>query len=352
MTRRPTPSPTLAPAPTLSSALLGWVTCLVLLLAAAPAVAQDAGDPPADAAVSPTVPPTVQVEAGVDDPMELVTVNWWEELVEGGVTMIFLGLLSVLMLAFAVERLIMLRRSRFVPAQLARDVRPLFLQKRYDAVLERCDKSDSTLSRVIAYMTHHRDADPMLLAQSAGDLGARELADQEARNVPFAVIAALAPLLGLLGTMIGMIEAFKLVEVFGDEGGASMLAGSISKALITTAVGLILAIPAIALFHWFKHRLHTLTQSLETQVDALFSTWFVLPQEPQPSDQPTERHLAQEATPPKPAQGDASAEDAPTNSAPAPPTSPAPPGNAPELLRQGGETVAGPTGSANRRKNP
>jgi len=171
----------------------------------------------------------------------------------------------------------------------------LFLQERYDDVLDRCRKSDSTLGRVVAYMTEHRVADPMLLAQSAGDLGARELADQEARNVPFAVIAALAPLLGLLGTMIGMIEAFKLVEVFGDEGGASMLAGSISKALITTAVGLILAIPAITLYHYFKHRLHVVTQRLEAEVDHLFSTWFVLPQDKQPPASEPKRPAAEPA---------------------------------------------------------
>ena len=260
-------------------ALLGAV------LLVAPAIGQDAPPPEAapeaaaevapeaGAEAAPAGEPTV--EAAVDDPMQFVTVDWGEEMIEGGVTMVFLGLLSVLMIAFAVERLIVLRRNKFVPHKLTQDVKPLFLRGDYDAVIARCKKSNSTLSRVVRYMTDHRDAEPMLLAQSAGDLGARELADQEARNVPFAVIAALAPLLGLLGTMIGMIEAFKLVEVFGDEGGASMLAGSISKALITTAVGLILAIPAIALYHWFKHRLHQIAQTLESETDELFSAWFV-----------------------------------------------------------------------------
>jgi len=231
------------------------------------------------------LPAAAQTPVSLDD-NPATTVNWGEELAEGGVTMLFLGGLSVLMLAFAAERLIVLRRRRFVPAKLTAEVKPLFLARRYDAVLERCEASRSTLGRVIAYMTEHRDADPMLLAQSAGDLGARELTDQEARNAPFAVIAALAPLLGLLGTMIGMIEAFKLVEVFGDEGGASLLAGSISKALITTAVGLILAIPAIALYHIFKHRLHVLTQRLEAEVDSLFSAWFVLPKDQRPDAEP------------------------------------------------------------------
>ncbi len=210
-----------------------------------------------------------------DAELEVVSVNWGEELLEGGVTMIALGALSVAMLAFAVERLVVLRTRRFIPAGLTKRVKPLFAARDFEGIRTICDQHPSTLSRVIQYMANHHQAPPELVAQTAGDLGAREIVDQEQKTVPFAVIAALAPLLGLLGTMIGMIEAFKLVEVFGDEGGASMLAGSISKALITTAVGLILAIPAITLYHYFKHRLHVITQSLERETEDLYSAWFV-----------------------------------------------------------------------------
>jgi len=220
-------------------------------------------------------PVVVEDGAAATDPMQLVSVVWIAEKLEGGTTMVFLALLSVLLLAFAVERLIVLRRSKFVPSGLARKVRPMYLDGQYGQVLDELNKHPSTLSRVVSYMVNHRQADPQVVAQTAGDVGAREMLDQEQRTMPFAVIAALAPLLGLLGTMIGMIESFKLVEVFGDEGGASLLAGSISKALITTAVGLILAIPAIALYHYFKHRVHVITQDLETQTEMLFSAWFV-----------------------------------------------------------------------------
>jgi len=251
--------------------IITLATAMVIAGAGRQAFAQDATEAPADAgAEAPT-------EIVVEDTMQLVSVDWVQELMEGGATMVFLGLLSVALLAFAAERLITMRIGRFIPPGLADRVRPLFLKREYDAVLRELEKHPSMLSRVIAYMVNHRDADPQLVAQTAGDVGAREIADQEQRTVPFAVIAALAPLLGLLGTMIGMIEAFKLVEVFGDEGGASMLAGSISKALITTAVGLILAIPAIALYHYFKHRVHQIAQQLEATTESLYSDWFVRP---------------------------------------------------------------------------
>lgn len=251
---------------------VAWIATLAFAGGAAAQTSSE-GEPDEAAAASPVSSPTV--ENAITDPTAYVTVNWGEELLQGGLTIIALGLLSVLLLVFAVERLIVLRPKRFAPPKLADEVEPLFLKGDYAAVRERCKATPSTLASVVKYMVDHRRAEPMLLAQAAGDLGARAMADQEARTVPFAVIAAMAPLLGLLGTMIGMIEAFALVEVFGDEGGASMLAGSISKALITTAVGLILAIPAIALYHWFKHRVHQVTQTLEAEVDRLFSAWFV-----------------------------------------------------------------------------
>ncbi|MEM1213145.1 MAG: MotA/TolQ/ExbB proton channel family protein [Planctomycetota bacterium] len=248
---------------------------------------------------TPATPGAASGEAGVqsaatpvfvdEDPLELVRVDWVEEMVEGGVTMVFLGLLSVLLVAFAIERVIVMRARKFVPPGFAEKVGPMFLKKDYDGVVRECRKQPSTLAKVVEYWVDHRHADPQQLSETAGDLGARDILNQEQRTVPFAVIAALAPLLGLLGTMIGMIEAFKLVEVFGDEGGASMLAGSISKALITTAVGLILSIPAIACYHLFKHRLHVMGQRLEEETERLYSSWFVTPKRAATRTAPAQR---------------------------------------------------------------
>ncbi|MGF1678487.1 MAG: MotA/TolQ/ExbB proton channel family protein [Candidatus Methylacidiphilales bacterium] len=223
---------------------------------------------------------------------DLVTVNWGEELIEGGVTMLALGLLSVAMLAFAAERLIMFKTEKFVPPRLLPRLLPLFQEGEYDRILSECKTMPSTLARAVVYAVNHRHLQADMLMQNTSDVVAREMCDQEERCMPFSVIAALAPLLGLLGTMIGMIEAFKLVEVFGDEGGASLLAGSISKALITTAVGLILAIPSIALYYYFKNRLHKVTQKLEIDLEELFSQWFL--KFPSPSQPEAEFYSVEE----------------------------------------------------------
>ena len=89
---------------------------------------------------------------------------------------------------------------------------------------------------------------------------------------PLGTIAAVAPLLGLLGTVIGMIKVFSAIMLHGS-GNASVLAGGISEALITTAAGLTVAIPALILHRYFERRIDSLVVVMEDQaiklVDAL-----------------------------------------------------------------------------------
>ncbi len=248
----------------------------------APVFAQDDGNtaPPAGAEVE-----LPKVESGDAAPADealvdprnskLVEVDWIEEMMEGGLTMVCLALLSVALVAFLLERFMTLRRKNFLPPGLLTAVRPMFAEKRYDEILEMCGKRKSPMAEIIAHCVNFRATNFDIVAAGAADIGSRVVIDQEEKCAPLTVIAGVAPLLGLLGTMIGMIEAFKLVEVFGDEGGASLLAGSISKALITTAVGLILAIPAILGYHWARRRVHQVSNTIETETENLLKIWFL-----------------------------------------------------------------------------
>jgi biopolymer transport protein ExbB len=190
-------------------------------------------------------------------------IDWFQEIIRGGMTSLALVLLLIAGITFAVERMLGLREKYIVPKDLATKVEPLWHQGNFKELLKICEQMPCTLSRMIEYLCHHRMADPGLLIPGAQDIAGRELKTHGQKAFSLAVVAALAPLLGLLGTMIGMIESFKLVEVYGDDGGASMLAGSISKALITTAVGLIIAIPGLGLYHWFKFRINYFSETLE-----------------------------------------------------------------------------------------
>ena len=86
---------------------------------------------------------------------------------------------------------------------------------------------------------------------------------------PLEVIAALAPLLGLFGTVLGMIEAFAALEQAGSRVDPAILSGGIWEALLTTAVGLAVAIPTVVAFNWFERRIERAEHALETLISAL-----------------------------------------------------------------------------------
>ena len=247
----------------------------------APVFAQEGEDaPPAgDSGVTATdgTPAEEISREEILDPRDnkLVEVDWIEEMLEGGLTMVALAILSVALGAFLLERYMTLRRMNFMPPGLITKVRPMFAERRYDEILAECAKQKSVMADIVTHCVNFRATSFDIVAAGAADIGGRAVIDQEEKCTPLTVIAGVAPLLGLLGTMIGMIEAFKLVEVFGDEGGASLLAGSISKALITTAVGLILAIPAILGFHWARRRVHQVSNTIETETEDLLKIWFL-----------------------------------------------------------------------------
>ncbi len=216
---------------------------------------------------------TAILSAQGGDGLESVTVNWGEEMIQGGATMIALGLLSLALVAICVERIWFLKRGRFIPTGLMKSVDEEVIRGDFESAMMKCRKSGSPLGDGLEILIKRRNADPEATFVLAGDVALRRIESEERRGVPLAVIAGLAPLLGLLGTMIGMIEAFKLVEVFGDEGGASLLAGSISKALITTAAGLVIAVPALIAFHAAKFRIGMISDDLETALEDAQSDW-------------------------------------------------------------------------------
>jgi biopolymer transport protein ExbB len=203
-------------------------------------------------------------------------IDWLVEMSRGGNTGIVLFALGFLMITLAVERLFHLRSSRLVPPEFVQGALPLW-EEDPEALRRFCEAHPSSLARMTLFLADHRHAAPDLLIQGAADIGNRELLEEQKKGYGLAVIAGLAPLLGLLGTIIGMIESFKLVEIYGDDGGATILAGSISKALITTALGLIIAIPSLGLYHLFRMRVQSIGQRMDESMERLISAWLLKP---------------------------------------------------------------------------
>jgi biopolymer transport protein ExbB len=249
----------------------------VLLFMTAPGIAQEGDD-----AVEETTTVTVAEEETVDEAAETegdeapksALGRWIKLLKEGGLTIPVLLLLSVIGIAFIIERLFQLRRSAIVPRDLVDRVRPLWAKGDYNGIMKVCKQSQSTLGNVIAFIVEHRNGSVSDVSISAGDVAARDLRRHLLRAYPLAVVGTLAPLLGLLGTVSGMVDAFAKIAVAGL-GDVSVLGGSISKALVTTLVGLVVAIPSLFAYHFFKSRTNIFGVELEEEATELISDWMM-----------------------------------------------------------------------------
>jgi len=177
------------------------------------------------------------------------------EIARGGVLMIPLAACSVLALAFAIERFIMMRPDKIVPLDFVMEVRSLVSEGKIDAAREMCRTHKNPVSRIfsVALMLDGRPAiTNETIRDTVQDLGVRELDDIALRIRPLLVIANISPRLGLLGTVFGIIKAFNVVASEAGLGRADLLAAGISEALITTAAGLLIAIPALGVYHYFR----------------------------------------------------------------------------------------------------
>ena len=221
--------------------------------------------------------------AGEPTAEETVQIDWLAEVMKGGMTSAVLVLVGITGLAVGLERFMVVKASRFVPADLVKKLRPLTSAGRLEEVRDLTRNEPSALGRAAHYIACHAHLPYDMLAIGAADLGSRELRRQLQRTYPLAVVATLSPLLGLLGTIIGMIEAFQKVALMGDTGDASVLADSIGKALITTALGLVIAIPALGVYHYFKSRIAQLGNLLEEEVEEILSLWLKAPHQEPPS---------------------------------------------------------------------
>ena len=179
----------------------------------------------------------------------------FQEFERGGVLMWPLLACSVLALGFAVERFIMMRPDRIVPLPFVKHVRALVAAGEFDRAMAYCRKHRNRAASVftVALTLNERPSiSNAVIRSTVEDLGAREMDDLALRIRPLLVISNISPLLGLLGTIFGIIKAFNVVASESGLGRADLLAAGISEALITTAAGLLIAIPTLAFYHYFR----------------------------------------------------------------------------------------------------
>lgn len=185
-----------------------------------------------------------------------------EYLVAGGPVMIPIALCSVVAVATFLERLWALRRGRIVPPALVAEFVELVKQGRHEDAMALCRRHDVPVARILEVALVVRDHSRSEIKERLEEVGRREAAEME-RYVPMlGTVAAISPLLGLLGTVGGMILTFQIIQEQGL-GNVGNLAGGISQALITTFAGMSVAIPAIVANRYLLSRVDTLLIDLE-----------------------------------------------------------------------------------------
>ncbi len=200
--------------------------------------------------------------------MQPLQFNLFQQLAAGGAGIWVIAALSVLMATVAIERFHRFRMRAIVPSGLVDEIVPLWQAGRFEELQQALARHESVLAKAIRFLVANRARWPAeTLGERAGELASRELRQQQQRAYPLAVVATVAPIVGLLGTVVGMIEAFHVIAFTGGMGDASLLAGGISKALVNTAAGLSVALPALALHHFFRHRLTVGGLALEEQLE-------------------------------------------------------------------------------------
>ena len=196
-------------------------------------------------------------------PMTKPLSNLYEMLIAGGPIMVPIGICSIIAVGYFIERLGALSSARLVPATFKEGITGAMESGPAQALAycEACSKV--AIARVFAAALRRFDEPRLDVEHAAETASAREIGMMTRRLRPFAVITAIAPLLGLLGTVIGIIDAFQVLSLQKGMGKPEMLAAGISQALVATAAGLCVAIPAQVAYYWLRSKVERFAGELE-----------------------------------------------------------------------------------------
>ncbi|MBI2095774.1 MAG: MotA/TolQ/ExbB proton channel family protein [Candidatus Omnitrophica bacterium] len=197
--------------------------------------------------------------AGPDKAMTL-----WELVKAGGSCMIFLGALSVLGTASVIYHFRIVTPERLVPREFSENLLFLLEKKEHAKALSVCRQQQDNLVAAIALKGLARLDRGKSVVEEAIQYEGKARIEKLWQNLSYlGDVAAVAPMLGLLGTILGMIEAFNYQAFRAGIIQPVSLAQGLAKAMITTAFGLIIAVPALVFYSYFRGRIGTITSSAE-----------------------------------------------------------------------------------------
>lgn len=193
----------------------------------------------------------------------------------GGWLMYPLAALSVIAVAMIIYFVIVLREDNVVPRKFIAGIRDMLESRRYVEAMTACKSNPSALAAVLAaaldYRLHAEKPDTALLGEVVEGEGSRQANLIQNQIQYLADLGGIAPMIGLLGTVLGMLKAFSGVAYDIAKAKPVVLAGGVSQALITTVGGLVVAIPAMIAYSYFRGRTAKIVSNLESTSAELVS---------------------------------------------------------------------------------
>ncbi|MCG8606472.1 MotA/TolQ/ExbB proton channel family protein [bacterium] len=186
----------------------------------------------------------------------------WQFLVKGGIMMIPLALCSILALAIVIEKTFSLRRKAVIIPEVVSVLQNIKGPDDIGLALSICEKYEGPFANVIRVGLESRHQPKEEIKETLTDAGRQEVRTLEHGLVILETVAGIAPLLGLLGTVIGILKVFNVISTLGV-GQAAALSGGISEALITTIIGLSIGIPAVVVFNYFTNKAEDFIMDIE-----------------------------------------------------------------------------------------
>jgi len=188
---------------------------------------------------------------------------------KGGIILWIIVFLSPVALAIIIERFLYFRKIRVDEEKLIQRLKSSMEKGHYDEALSICDNNPSPITNLMKVGIEHRNYPKHIQKEVIMDAANQEIPRLERFLSALGTIAHVTPLLGLLGTVTGNINAFGVLGKFGSVGDPTLLAKGIAEALLTTAGGLIVAIPTIVFYNYLVSRVNHTIVRLENRASEL-----------------------------------------------------------------------------------
>lgn len=189
---------------------------------------------------------------------------------KGGIIMVIILLLSVAATAIIIERFLFFRRIKVDEEKLINRLKATLQKNHYDEALDICENNPSPVANLMKVGIENREFSQSEIKEAITSAANLEIPHLERYLTTLGTIAHISPLLGLLGTVTGNIKAFGVLGSFGGAvGDPALLATGISEALLTTAAGIIVSVPAVAFYNFLVNKVNHIIIRMENRVTDL-----------------------------------------------------------------------------------